>query len=281
MAALPQCKAQALATRGFYAKNRPAEYLHLKRESGRMRVLIVDDESLARTRLANLLGDSALPDLLIHQATDAPQAMALLQKERYDLLLLDIQMPGANGLALAKEIRALPQPPHIVFITAHPGHALQAFDLDAVDYLTKPVSQDRLQQALAKVHKQSAKPPMAAQPAEAAALVIHDRGRMLRLPLAQIVYFKAELKYITVRTVQNTYILDGSLNDLERDYAPDYLRIHRNALVAKRAIEAIEKHHDSEEGEGWAVRLSGVAERLAVSRRQLASVRSTLQDLCH
>ena len=109
-------------------------------------------------------------------------------------------------------------------------------------------------------------------------LVIQERHRTERVPLPQVLYFKAELKYITVRTAARSYILDGALNDLEARYAEHYLRIHRNAIVARWAIRALEKHYDAEEGEGWAVRLQGVDELLSVSRRQLATVRGLISQ---
>jgi two-component system response regulator AlgR len=105
-------------------------------------------------------------------------------------------------------------------------------------------------------------------------LIIQDRGRTERVPLAQVLYLKAELKYITVRTQAKSYILEGSLNELEEKYPARFMRIHRNALIAKPAVRALEKHYDAEEGEGWAVRLDGIEERLFVSRRQLAAVRA-------
>ncbi len=244
-----------------------------------MRVLIVDDEKLARSRLQAILADcSTLPELQISEAADALQAMRILEQQPIDLIFLDIHMPGASGLSLAREIRHLPQVPQIIFVTAHAEHALQAFDLDAIDYLTKPISSARLQKALEKVSRvQQAREQMAQAPEKT--LIIHDRGRMLRVPLAEVLYFKAELKYITVRTAQATYILDGSLTEIEQDYGAGFMRVHRNALVAKRAITALEKHHDKEYGEGWAVRLQGIAEPIAISRRQLVNVRSAIQKL--
>ena len=244
-----------------------------------MRVLIVDDEKLARSRLQAVLADcSTLPELQISEAADALQAMRILEQQPIDLIFLDIHMPGASGLSLAREIRHLPQVPQIIFVTAHAEHALQAFDLDAIDYLTKPISSARLQKALEKVSRlQQAREQMAQAPEKT--LIIHDRGRMLRVPLAEVLYFKAELKYITVRTAQATYILDGSLTEIEQDYGAGFMRVHRNALVAKRAITALEKHHDEEYGEGWAVRLQGIAEPIAISRRQLVNVRSAIQKL--
>jgi two-component system response regulator AlgR len=93
------------------------------------------------------------------------------------------------------------------------------------------------------------------------------------VPVAAVLYLKAELKYITVRTAAKSYILEGSLTELEDKYAKRFVRIHRNALIARHAVRALEKHHDPDEGDGWAVRLNGVAEPLLVSRRQLAAVR--------
>ena len=109
-------------------------------------------------------------------------------------------------------------------------------------------------------------------------LIIQDRGRTERVPLTEVLYLKAELKYVTVRTAARSYILDGSLNELEDRYAAQFMRVHRNALIARHAVRALEKHHDVEEGEGWAVRLNGIAELLAVSRRQLSAVRDAIAD---
>nr|WP_186329609.1 LytTR family DNA-binding domain-containing protein [Variovorax boronicumulans] len=242
-----------------------------------LRVLIVDDEPLARTRLRTLLGDCHAPAALVcGEAGNASEAMVLLQRERFDLALLDIHMPGSDGLVLANTLRALPAPPAVVFVTAYAQHALQAFDVEAIDYLTKPVRLQRLQHALQKVERLRG---LAGQPAEADAeafILIQDRGRTERVPLAQILYLKAELKYVTVRTLARSYILDGALNELEARHRQHFVRVHRNALVARKALRALEKHHDPEEGEGWAVRLHGLDEPLAVSRRQLAAVREVL-----
>jgi two-component system response regulator AlgR len=107
-------------------------------------------------------------------------------------------------------------------------------------------------------------------------LLIQDRGRAERVPIAEVLYFKAELKYVTVRTAGRSYILDGSLSELEARLGSRFMRIHRNALIARRAVRALEKHFDPEEGEGWAVRLNGLDELLAVSRRQLGAVREAI-----
>ena len=241
-----------------------------------LRVLIVDDEALARARLKTLLGECGSVPLQVQaEAANASQAVDLLRRQVFDLVLLDVHMPGADGLTLAQTLGGLPSPPRLVFVTAHAEHALRAFELDAVDYLTKPVRQARLLQALQKVERLV----LATAPASVAAgepedvLIIQERGRTERVPLSEVLYFKAELKYVTVRTQAKSYILDGSLSELEERYGPQFMRIHRNALVARRAVRALEKHYDPEEGEGWAVRLTGTDEVLAVSRRQLAAVR--------
>jgi two-component system response regulator AlgR len=241
-------------------------------------VLVVDDEALARGRLCTLLDECRNPAAqALAQAANAVQAMALLQHQRFDLVLLDIHMPGMDGLALAQVLAGLPQAPVVVFVTAHATHAVQAFELDAADYLTKPVRLERLQAALQKAERLLQ--TRAAQPTEAAdeeVLVIQDRNRTERLPLREVIYFKAELKYITVRTSNRNYILDGSLGELEEKYGERFMRIHRNALIARHAARALQKHHDPEEGEGWALRMDGVSDLLFVSRRQLAAVKELL-----
>jgi two-component system, LytTR family, response regulator AlgR len=239
--------------------------------------LLVDDEALARSRLRTLLADCRDPHAtVLAEAADALAATQWLGTHACDVVLLDIHMPGADGLRLAQTLQQLPAPPAVVFVTAHAEHAVSAFELDAVDYLTKPVRLERLQQALRKAQLAVATARARAADAAQAFVVIHDRGRSERVPLHDIVYLKAELKYVTVRTRDRSLIYDGSLSEFEARHGAHWLRIHRNALVARHAIRALEKHHDVEEGDGWAVRLNGVDEPLAVSRRQLAGVREVL-----
>jgi two-component system response regulator AlgR len=245
-----------------------------------LRVLLVDDEALARARLRTLLADCREPAaLVVGEADGALRALALAQHERFDVALLDIHMPGIDGLQLAAALRELPQPPLVVFVTAHAEHALQAFEVEAVDYLTKPVRLQRLQAALQKVERmKAARPAQQATPDDGDWLVISERGRTVRVPLAEVLYLKAELKYVTVRTATATHVLDGSLSQLEDKFAARFLRVHRNALVARHAIRALVRHQDAEEGDAWAVRLAGVDEPLTVSRRQMAAVREALGE---
>lgn len=244
-----------------------------------MHILIVDDEALARARLRTLLGDCAHGPHHVQEATDAQQALQILQTAQptpVQLVLLDIHMPGQDGLQLAQVLAGMDHPPAIAFVTAHASHAVQAFELDAVDYLTKPVRLERLQQALQKAERAlSVRSTVESGPA----LLIQERGGTLRLPLAEVRFLKAEQKYITVRTVQRNYILDGALADLETRHGDHLLRIHRNALVLRAALRGLEKYDDPEEGEGWGLRLQGVPELLPVSRRQLAAVKTELKDM--
>ncbi|RYY91545.1 MAG: response regulator transcription factor [Comamonadaceae bacterium] len=243
-----------------------------------MKMLLVDDEPLARSRLRTLLADCSAPAAEVAaEAGNAAQAMEHLRRQSFDAVLLDIHMPGADGLALAGVLRSLPDAPAVVFVTAYAEHAVAAFELEAVDYLTKPVRLERLQLALHKVER-AVQGRSGGQDTEREVLVIQDRGRTERVPVVEVLYFKAELKYITVRTAARSYILDGSLSDLEERHGGQFLRVHRNALVSRRAVRALEKHFDPEEGEGWAVRLSGIDESLAVSRRQLSAVREALAN---
>ena len=256
-----------------------------------LRVLLVDDEDLARLRLRGLVHDSVEPKAsVVGEAANAAQALAWLAEHRCDLLLLDVQMPGRDGMQLAAELTRLPEPPAVVFVTAHAQHAQHAFDVDAVDYLTKPVRRERLHAALQRVAQRLALRRDAAPAASAAAagaaddtpaIVVTDRGRVLRVPLAEVLYFKAELKYVTLRTADRSYVLDEALSDLEQRLGERFLRVHRNALVARAAVRALERRAiagegDEEGGEGWAVRMAPVDEWLAVSRRQVAAVREAL-----
>ena len=245
--------------------------------SGALRVLVVDDEPLARSRLRTLLGDCRSPAAhCVGEAGHAAQALESVGRERIDVALLDIHMPGDDGLVLARSLQTQSRKIALIFVTAHAEHALQAFEVDAVDYLTKPVRLERLQAALAKAERYLQSLATVLDDVDTPMLIIQERGRTERVPVRDVAYFKAELKYVTVRTVHRSYILDGSLNELEAQYGDLFLRVHRNALIARRGVRSLEKHYEPEEGEGWAVRLLGIEEPVAVSRRQLASVRALL-----
>ncbi len=249
-----------------------------------LRILLVDDEDLARLRLRSLAEQCTAPRaLVVGEAGNATQAQHWLAAQRCDLVLLDIHMPGADGMQLAAEIKRRADAPAVVFVTAHAEHALQAFDLEAVDYLTKPVRADRLQSALQRVALR--RTTSAAEPAPGTpTIVVTDRGRVVRVPVSDVLYLKAELKYVTLRTAAHTYVLDEALSELEARIGAGFLRVHRNALVALRAVRALERRElaDGDEpgaepgGETWAVQVAPVGEWLAVSRRQVGAVRDAL-----
>jgi len=254
-----------------------------------LRVLVVDDEELARMRLKSMVAECAEPRCIVAgEAANAAQALVWLTTHECDLVLLDVQMPGRDGTQLAAELRQRAKPPAIVFVTAHAEHALQAFELEAVDYLTKPVRRERLQAALLRVAQRLQPRGSAAAPM----LVVTDRGRVLRIPASDVLYLKAELKYVTLRTADGEWVLDEPLGDLEQRLGDAFIRVHRNALVARRAVRALERHANApspgdaadssakatssqEEPIGWTVVLTN-GEQLSVSRRQLTSVREAL-----
>jgi two-component system, LytTR family, response regulator AlgR len=254
------------------------------------RVLIVDDEALARARMASLVGECSEPRCtVVGQCSSAQQARSWLADNAADIVLLDIQMPGQLGTALAAELQRMARPPAVVFVTAHSEHALAAFDLDAADYLTKPVKRERLAAALERAARRVPGPEGGAAAAhDQAVLVVSERGRVARIPLAEVLYLKAELKYVTLRTAGRNWVLDDSLTDLELRLGERFLRVHRNALVARDAVRLLERrrmaeHDDDAAGNeiGWAVQVAPVDEWLAVSRRQLGAVREALAASGH
>jgi two-component system response regulator AlgR len=250
-----------------------------------LKVLIVDDEELARLRLRGLVQECPAPKAqVVGEAANASQALVWLADQACDVVLLDIHMPGLDGTQLAARLKQLPHPPAVVFVTAHAEHALQAFDLDVVDYLTKPVRRERLQAALQRVAQRLGARP--AEPAAAAAepvIVVNELGRKVRVPVSEVLYLKAELKYVTLRTASHTHVLDDALTDLEQRLGDRFLRIHRNALVARRALRALERRvlpaeGDEEAAEGWVVRVAPVDEWLVVSRRQVSAVKEAIAE---
>ena len=243
-----------------------------------LRVLIVDDEAPSRRRLRELLDDcaGAMPLSIVGEAANGREAMDILHAVTSDLVLTDIHMPAMDGLELARHLLKLQQPPVVIFTTAFHEHALQAFDVNAIDYLMKPVRMQRLLAALQKVPR--LKPLSAAKLDELSAasrrfLSVTERSRVVLVPIDEIIYLKAELKYITIRTGQREYLLEESLTKLEEEFGPRFIRVHRNCLVAREAIRGFERCVGDEGDAHWEVVLNGVSETLPVSRRQQYVVR--------
>ncbi len=242
-----------------------------------LHVLIVDDELLARARLRALLDNCREPQaVLAGEAANADQALALMQSVPVDVVLLDIHMPGVDGMRLARTLREQYHAPRIVFVTAYPEYAVQAFELEAVDYLTKPVRLERLQAALQKVQRMIDSQGGVQAQTDPEYLVINERGRIVRVPLSEVLYLKAELKYIIVGTAQGEHLLDSSLSQLEEKYPGHFIRVHRSALVARQAIRELVRRQDAADGEGWAVVLTGIGQPFPVSRRQIGALREAL-----
>lgn len=236
-----------------------------------LRVLVVDDEMPARQRVKDLLADCAskLPLEIVGEATSGIEALKIMESGEVDVVLLDIRMPDMDGLELAQHLMKQPNPPAVIFTTAYHDHALEAFDVHAVDYLLKPIRLGRLFSALSRANTMRPIPLdmlKAMSSAPRAHLSIQERGKIHLVPVSDIIYMKAELKYVALNTQEKTFLLEESLSGLEEEFREDFVRIHRNTLVAKKFIAGFEKDI-SEEG-GWKVVLEGRPEKLPISRRQ-------------
>jgi two-component system, LytTR family, response regulator AlgR len=240
-----------------------------------LRILIVDDEAPARARLKDVLADCAgeVPHRLVGEAGTAREALEVMARAPVDLILLDIRMPEMDGIEFAQHLQKLPQPPAIVFTTAYDGYAIRAFEVHAIDYLLKPVRAARLRQALARggpARAPSAEALREASKGAPAFLSAQERGRIHLIPLDEVIYLKAELKYVTVRTAEREYLIEDALARLEQDYPERFVRVHRNCLIARAAIRGFER--GQADGQ-WLVRLDACDERVPVSRRQAHIVR--------
>ena len=242
-----------------------------------LRVLIVDDEAPARARLKDLLADcsSEMPLEVIGEAATARGALDVLADKRADVVLLDIRMPEMDGIELAQHLQKLPDPPAIVFTTAYDAYAIRAFEVHAIDYLLKPIRAARLKDALGRAGATRNPSPAALRDMSKGApafLSAQERGRIHLIPLDDVIYLKAELKYVTVRTAQREYLIEEALARLEQEYGERFVRVHRNCLVARAAIRGFERGSGEAES-GWLTLLDGCDEKIPVSRRQQHIVR--------
>lgn len=243
-----------------------------------MDILIVDDEPLARQRLARMVGE--LEGYRVVAAVgSAAEAHAAVDEHDPDLVLLDIQMPGEDGLSAARTLEALEDPPAIVFCTAYDQYALEAFGTSASGYLLKPVSRETLAEALSRITRLNKVQRAAVSgqaPGEGKAHITAKTHRGIELiPLDNVRYFLADQKYVTCYHTSGEHLLDTPLKELEQEYPGRLLRVHRNALVSIAHIQALER---SPEG-GYRVRLAGMDTAPAVSRRHAMQVKEVLQKL--
>lgn len=252
------------------------------------RLFIVDDEAPARARLSTLLSDIAAecPHQLAGATGNMQEALDGIAATQPDIVLLDVQMPGMSGIEFATHLaRILPDPPAVIFVTAFDEYAVNAFEVHALDYLLKPVRAARLANAIRRVAELRADAPSQRRAIEQAAeavstrrrhFSVQERGRMILVPVKDVLYLKAELKYVTLRTSVREYLIEESLSAIELDLSDIFVRVHRNALVARAAILGVERGKQTAEldresdrvQDPWQVVLRGIDERLPISRRQ-------------
>lgn len=245
-----------------------------------MRILIADDEPLARTRMRRLLEE--LPQAAsLAEAENGQQALKLIGEWQPDVVLLDIRMPGLDGLEVAKRLSHLDHPPAIIFTTAFDSHAIAAFESQATDYLLKPIRKERLQQALAKASRttrlQLANLPSHGIDNARTHLSATQGGKLRLIPLRDVLYFQAGHKYVSVHHADGEVLIEESLKSLEEEFADRFVRIHRNALVAMAHIAGLDR---DEHGQHVVV-LRDSAARLEISRRHLPELRARLRQTAH
>jgi len=243
-----------------------------------VKILIVDDEKPARDRLARMVGELKQHQL-VGEAVNGLEALGMAQSLEPDIVLLDIRMPGMDGIEAARHIAKLDEPPAVVFTTAFSDHALEAFETHAVDYLLKPVKQDRLQAAM----------DAAVRPTRAQATRSDDvlsgleprqhicarvRGSLVLVPIENIYYFHAEQKYVTVRHAEGEVLIEDALKSLETEFGDRFHRIHRNALVSLAKIAGMQSEND-----GHQVTFRDIDDTLEISRRHLPGVRKIIKNL--
>lgn len=241
-----------------------------------MRVLIADDERLARARIKDLLHDlgAEWPSSLVAEVANGEEAVRAALAQPVDVALLDIHMPGMDGLTAARHLLRLPSPPAVIFLTAHDEHAVAAFELGALDYLLKPVRVERLRVALQRARRLVAADDAAllGQGARRNDLVVSDRGRVVLVPLDEILFLRAEEKYVVAQTREKEHLLNESLTALEEELGSRFLRVHRACLVSRRHLAGFELAGG--EAGRWEAVVHGWPQRLPVSRRQAHVVRA-------
>jgi len=261
------------------------------------RIFIVDDEAPARARMTTLLSDIAAecPHVLVGEAAQAQAALDGIAATKPDIVLLDVQMPGMTGIELAAHLSKEPTgAPLVIFVSAFDEFALKAFEVHALDYLLKPVRAARLAEAIQRAsklgpHAQSQTGALASAAVSLKSkrrnFSVQERGRLLLVPIVDVVYLKAEAKYVTVRTKTREYLIEESLNSIEEELSDTFLRVHRNALVARSAIIGVERAAQAIDADGeqdktqdtWQVILRDVDDRLPISRRQWPAVKALVR----
>lgn len=245
-----------------------------------MKVLIVDDEPLARERLRRFCEEDLSGYSVVAEASDGAAAIREAQQHTPDVVLLDVRMPGMDGIEAARHLAELEPAPAVIFTTAYDDYALDAFAVHAVGYLLKPVRCDKLEDALKIAAKPNAVQLAAlrgdsGKPRARSHISARVRGNLVLIKIEDILYFQADQKYITVRHAGGEVLIEEALKDLEEEFGDRFVRIHRNALVALAGIVALERDALGR----TVVKLKGITETLEVSRRHLPGLRATLKQL--
>jgi two-component system response regulator AlgR len=243
-----------------------------------MKILIVDDEKPARNRLSRMI--EGLPNYeVVGEAANGQDALVIATAAEPDIVLMDIRMPGMDGIQAARHLSELPQPPAVIFTTAYADHALEAFETHAVDYLLKPVRKERLQAAI-----EAASKPNRAQASQTNDVLTgieprqhicaRVRGSLVLVAIDNIYYFNADHKYVTVRHTQGEVLIEDALKTLEIEFGDRFYRIHRNALISLSRVSGL-----NADNEGHQVKFQGIENTLEVSRRHLSGVRKIIKNL--
>lgn len=239
----------------------------------KLRVLIVDDEPPARERLRSLLEEIGNLDI-IGDAANGTQALKLAVDLSPDVVLLDVRMPGMDGIEAARQLNSLVEPPAVIFTTAYDEYAINAFDAQAVGYLLKPIRKEKLAAALSQAGRLT-RPQLQRiaattdAPPRRTHIAARNREGLRLIPIEEILFFFADQKYTTVRHVNGEDLIEDSLRSLEDEFGPAFVRIHRNALVSVRYLERIERNAEGQ----YFVRVRGCEGPLQVSRRMAAELR--------
>lgn len=242
-----------------------------------MKVVIADDEPLARERLRTMLDELGGVEV-VAEAADGYEALHACAEHQPDMVLLDIAMPGIDGMETARHLAAFDPRPAVVFCTAFDAHALSAFEAEAIDFLVKPVRAERLAAALQRVRTFAAgrsAAPVATSGRRRSHLCARLRGSLRLIPLEDVHYLHAEEKYVIVHHARGEDLIEESLKSLEEEFGERFVRIHRNCLVARHEIVELKRCPD---GHVNVVLRHGKAP-LEVSRRCVAGLRETLKQL--
>jgi two-component system, LytTR family, response regulator AlgR len=240
-----------------------------------MRIIIADDEPPARRRLFDLLDEmeTSFPHRVVAEVENGKAALEAAQRGA-DVILLDINMPEMDGLETARHLLKMENAPRVIFITAYDQHAVAAFEVHAIDYLMKPVRRERLISALERARPLTAAKVEGLPRGARRFFSVNERGRLILVPSDDIIYFRAEQKYITILTADREYLVEDSLTRIDEEFGGRFLRIHRNCLARAELVETFERDLDSDGESQWIVTLRGRKDRLPVSRRQHSEVRS-------